>query len=397
MKRFFRIVAMGLYVSLVVGLAGCAGRGITNSPASVSGAGVSEPAAAPSSSAPASAADSAAAEKEYETLRLNFAAIIPPTANLGIRELEAWTIPEINRRLAERTNYQIEFNMMYGSAVAAGDEVTSLKDNVVDISTIVYPYEAAKMPLHNIFYWFPFCSPDPEVAMKTMNKLAEEFPIMNSMMEEDYNIIMLTSSGMQLCFNMFTKFEVKQVSDLRGHKIGAGGANLAAVTAGGATPVQSVGSEAYTSIQTGVYEGWINDIDSVTRSKLYEVAPYFVKTRFGVVCNSSYAISKAAADKLPPEVLEILKETFLDGTAHAAEIFKEEEAQCEANWVAGGGTVIDFSDDQIAIWSEQLKDLPVQKAKEADALGYPGTEMAKRFYELQAEYGHEWQYTPVFE
>lgn len=381
MKRLSRILALCLCMVLLFTVAACGGS---------------------SSSAPAAGGSSAAAggsvslnpDKEYETIRLNFAAILAPSANLGIREMEAYTLPLINKRLAEETNYQIEFNMMYGSAVSAGDEVSSLKDNIVDMSTIVYPYEAAKMPLHNVFYWFPFCSDDTEIAMKTMNALVEEFPEFNKMMEDDYNIVMLGSSGMQLCFNMYTKFEVNAVEDLKGHKIGAGGANLATVTAGGATPVQSIGSEAYTSIQTGVYEGWINDIDSVVRSKLYEVAPYFVRTRFGVVCNSSYAINKDVADQLPPEVLAILKECFVDGIAHTAVTLKNEESSCEDAWVAGGGSIVEFTDDQIAIWAEGLKNTPVEKAKEADAQGYPGTEIAKRFYELQAEFGHKWQYEP---
>ena len=326
-----------------------------------------------------------------KTITVNIASVGTPASNLAVKLQDEWVLPEIDRRL-EGTGYAINWNKMYGAtAMAAGEELAGLGNGLADIGSIVAPYEASKLPLQNISYWFPFTTGDPEIAAKVSTQLVEEYPEF-AMAEEAFNVKMLTCSAMQLSFNLFTNFPVESISDFAGHKIGAGGANLATVTACGATPVQSTGAEAYTSIQTGVYEGWINDISSVVNSSLYEVAPYFVKTNFGVVNNIGYGMNKDFADKLPAEVLSVIEDVFAEYPFKVAEALKAEEEKVTQAWIDGGGTVIELDADVLSAWAQQMASMPVEKATAVDSDSCPAIEICQRYYELMEENGHEWLY-----
>ena len=326
------------------------------------------------------------AANDNGTITINFAVTGSPTTNTAIAVLDEWLLPEVNTRL-EDTAYQISWNMMYGAtAFAAGEELTGLGSGIADMSCIVAPYESSKLPLQNISYWFPFTTTDPEIAAKVALQLTEEFPDFAAA-EEEFNVKMLTWAGMQLPFNVFANFSIESLDDFQGHKIGAGGPNLEQVTACGATPVQSTASEAYTSIQTGVYDGWINDISSVVKASLFEVAPYYLKTNFGVVNNIGFGMNMDFANTLPDEVMTVIEEVFDEYPLKVADALKAEETEVTQAWIDGGGEVVEISESTLQEWAQNLAYMPAEKAAENNA-----TEIAKRYYELMEENGHEWLY-----
>lgn len=326
-----------------------------------------------------------------ETITINIANVATPAGYTSVRVLDEEVLPEIENRL-EGSGYAIKWNKMYGgTAMAAGEELTGLGNGLADIGSVVAPYEASKLPLQNISYWFPFTTTDPEIAAKVSLQLTEEYPEFGAAMDA-YNVEMLTCSGMQLGFNLFTSFPVETLDDFAGHKIGAGGANLAAVSACGATPVQSTGAESYTSIQTGVYEGWINDIQSVVNSSLYEVAPYYIHSKFGVVNNVGMGINKDFAAKLPPEVLAVIRDVFKEYPLMIAKALKADEDAMTQAWVDAGGTIVELDESVLTEWAAQLASMPAEKAAQVNSDTCPAIEICQRYYELMEEYGHEWLY-----
>lgn len=326
-----------------------------------------------------------------KTITINIANVATPAGYTSVRVLDEWALSEVERRL-EGSGYTIKWNKMYGgTAMAAGEELTGLGNGLADIGSIVAPYEASKLPLQNISYWFPFTTTDPEIAAKVSMQLTEEYPEFAAAMDA-YNVEMLTCSGTQLGFNLFTSFPVEKLEDFSGHKIGAGGANLATVTACGATPVQSTGAESYTSIQTGVYEGWINDIQSVVNSSLYEVAPYYIHSMFGVVNNVGIGINKDFAAKLPTEVLTIIREVFKEYPLEVAKALKADEDAMTKAWIDAGGSMIELDEEVLVEWAAQLSSMPAEKAAQVNSDTCPAIEICQRYYELMKESGHEWLY-----
>ena len=84
-------------------------------------------------------------------------------------------------------------------------------------------------------------------------------------------------------YDIVTNFKVNTLEDLKGHKIAAAGANLSWLEGTGAVPVQSNLGEAYTSLQTGVYEGWVMHAEATLGYKLHEVAPNYTKIGYGAM------------------------------------------------------------------------------------------------------------------
>ena len=99
-------------------------------------------------------------------------------------------------------------------------------------------------------------------------------------LEKKYNQIYL-ATGSVGNYNLVTTFPWQKVEELKNHKIAAAGPNLPWLAPVGAVPVQSNLNEAYTSFQTGVYEGWIMFPDATVSFKLYEVAKNYTFTDFG--------------------------------------------------------------------------------------------------------------------
>src|SRR5690606_34186653 len=95
-------------------------------------------------------------------------------------------------------------------------------------------------------------------------------------------------------------------SELSGHKIAGAGTNLEWIA--GATAVASNLNEAYQSIQSGVYEGYLSASAWWHLFKLNEVAPHFTKADFGAQFIHVVTVNKDVWDYLPQDVQDIMRE-----------------------------------------------------------------------------------------
>ena len=92
---------------------------------------------------------------------------------------------------------------------------------------------------------------------------------------------------------------------MKGHKIAGAGANLPWISGVGAVPVQSNLNEAYTSLQTGVYEGWIMTVTGVQSYKMHEISKYLTYMGFGAASQLLVYMNLKNFNKLPKEVQKI--------------------------------------------------------------------------------------------
>ena len=87
---------------------------------------------------------------------------------------------------------------------------------------------------------------------------------------------------------------MERVADIKGQKIAGAGLNLKWLEFAGATPVQSSLVDAYTSMQTGVYNGWIMFPSGWVNFKLYEVGKFYTEIGFGAITWHGLTINTAA-------------------------------------------------------------------------------------------------------
>jgi tripartite ATP-independent transporter DctP family solute receptor len=120
--------------------------------------------------------------------------------------------------------------------------------------------------------------------------------------------------------------EVKKVEDLKGLKLRVLPAPVFIRTFEllGASPTPMAFGEVYTSIQTGVLDGWEHDAPTNVGSKIYEVTKYFSRTEHihGVCCMTANA---KKVDSLPPDFKKALLESAREACDYVFEIAAQKE------------------------------------------------------------------------
>jgi C4-dicarboxylate-binding protein DctP len=240
-----------------------------------------------------------------EVIRLRIASGHPP-ANTYVALLRDFFVPEITKRVAEKTKYKVEFVEGYGGAmVKVADVLEGVKSGIIDIGGYNFGFEPSNLPLHAFQVMLPFGTMDPEMSLKIARAVYAKVPYLSKVFEDKFKqklIALIADNG----YNLGTNFEWNSVADLKGQKIAGAGLNLKWLEFAGVTPVQSSLPDAYTSMQTGVYNGWIMFPSGWTNFKLYEVGKFYTEIGFGAITRHGLTINSARWAKLPKEVQDII-------------------------------------------------------------------------------------------
>ena len=191
-----------------------------------------------------------------ETIRLRIASGHPPV-NTYVNLMQNFFVPEVTKRVAAKTKHKIEFVEGYGGAmVKVADTLEGVQSGIIDIGGYCFCFEPSNLPLHAFQVMLPFGTMDPVASVKIAREVYDQVPFMSKVFEDKYRqklIALIADNG----YNLGTNFEWNNVSDLKGQKLAGAGLNLKWLEFAGATPVQSSLPDAYTAMQTGVYNGWI--------------------------------------------------------------------------------------------------------------------------------------------
>lgn len=311
----------------------------------------------------------------------------PAGPAIWVGTIKDFLVPEVNQRLQQRGNrYQIEWREAYGGTVAKlGGELEAIEAGVLDMGLVPYPFEPAKLFLHNFSYYVPFGTPDPAQALRIGVRLHKQVPYLHEVFEKQYNQIFLTTTAINN-YNLVSTFPIRAVEDLKGRKIAAAGPNLPWVSAVGAIPVQGNLNEAYTALQTGLYQGWVMFVDATWGFKLYEVAKHYTFTNFGAIVVGAITVNKDVWGRLPADVKTVLREVAEEYAGKQVEAgLKKQERGLAAMKEAGTDFyTLPFAEQQK--WANMLPDIPQQKAEEANGKGMPGSEVIRAYIEgLEAD------------
>ncbi|MBM4333566.1 MAG: C4-dicarboxylate ABC transporter substrate-binding protein [Deltaproteobacteria bacterium] len=332
------------------------------------------------------AGSSPAAEKK-EVIKLKIGSG-HPTATDWIRFLSDFYCKEVVKRVNERTNYRLELSEHWAGSVAKlGEELEAIEMGLLDMGGLIIAFEPTKMFLQNWGYYIPFLPGDPRVMGRINNRLYKEFPALKNEYKK-YNQVYLGSGGVG-DYGLIAKFPVRSTADVKGRKIAAAGPNLPWISGVGAVPVQSNLPEAYTSLQTGVYEAWVMFATGIMGFKLYEPCKYFTDTNFGATPGlSAITINAKVWDKLPKEVKAILQEVADEYSVKEYEYLAEMHKKAMKVIQDAGTNIYQLPLEEKTKWAKTLVNQPKKFAKEADAKGWPGTALMKAAIKFAEEEGH---------
>ncbi len=310
--------------------------------------------------------------------------------NTYVNLLNTFYVPEVTKRVAERTKHKVEFIEGYGgSMVKLADTLEGVQSGIIDMGAMCFCFEPSNLPLHAFQVMLPFGTMSSEVSVKMARSVYDKVPYMSQVFEDKFNqklLGLISDNG----YNLTTTFDWNTVADLKGKKLAGAGLNLKWLEYAGAVPVQSSLQEAYTSMQTGVYNGWIMFPSGVVNFKLNEVSKYYTEIGFGAITWHGLTINKNRFAKLPKEVQDILQEVAREyeaktGTVNDANYPKQIEQ------LKSVGAIVKKLPDSVAVeWAQSLKDFPQEKATELDKAGIPATQVLKLALEEAEKLGHKW-------
>lgn len=313
-----------------------------------------------------------------------------PAVNTYVNLMQSFFVPEVTKRVAERTKHKVEFIEGYGgSMVKVADTLEGVQSGIIDVGGYCFCFEPSNLPLHAFQVMLPFGTMNPVTSVKLARAVYDKVPFMAKVLEDKYNQILLgliADNG----YNLSTTFEWNSVGDLKGRKLAGAGLNLKWLEYAGAVPVQSSLPEAYTSLQTGVYNGWIMFPSGVVNFKLYEVAKFYTEIGFGAITWHGLTVNKARWGKLPKEVQDIVAEVGREYEAKTGTVNLENYPKQLDQLKAAGAVVRALPDNVRVEWATSLKGWPQEKAAELDKAGLPASQVLKIALEEAEKLGHKW-------
>lgn len=313
-----------------------------------------------------------------------------PNANTYVNLMQNFFVPEVTKRVAEKTQHKVEFVEGYGgSMVKVADTLEGVQSGIIDIGGYCFCFEPSNLPLHAFQVMLPFGTMSPEKSVKLARTVYNKVPYMSQVFEDKFNqklLSLIADNG----YNLGTTFEWNNVGDLKGKKIAGAGLNLKWLEYAGAVPVQSSLPEAYTSMQTGVYFGWIMFPSGWVNFKLNEVAKNYTEVGFGSISWHGLTINKNKFNRLPKEVQDIILEVGKEYEAKTGSVNEDNYPKQLVQLKSLGVNVKSVPDSVRIEWANSLKEWPQIQAQDLDKQGLPATLVLKTTLEEAEKIGHKW-------
>ena len=331
---------------------------------------------------------SAEQEKTY-TLRIG--AGHPAGPAVYATQLRDYFVPEVERRVAEETDFKVQFVEGYGGSIAsAAETLEAVQSGILDIGGYCTCFEPSKLFLHNFMYFTPFGPEDSVQSVKIARKVYDTHPWLEEQLSGDYKQRLLALNGWDN-YHLGTVNPWTTISDLDGVKIGGAGPNLPWLEYAGVIPVQSTLPEGYLSLETGVYDGWLMFPSAYYSFKFHEPSPYYTLIGFGSMGGAIVVtMNNKRYNKLPPEVQKIIEEVARDYEAKAAQSLNDRQVRGLADLRASSANVRELPAETRAEWANSLKAFPNAMAQEANGRGMPGSAIMRTYHDEIALSGHDW-------
>jgi TRAP-type transport system periplasmic protein len=300
-----------------------------------------------------------------------------PTIFLFISTIHDTFIPYVDQQLAP-LGHKIEWKEAYaGTVVKIGGELKALESGIVEMCNIGTVFEASKMPLHSVSFYAPFGSNDIGTISDIMIELREKIPAVRDEWA-NHNMVNLGNSGVDT-YNIYSKFPIKSVDDVKGHKLGTAGSMATWLKGTGGIAVATSLPEAYNSVQLGVFEGYIVFDSAALGIRLYEVAPHIAQFNFGAMYGGGLGISKKFFETLPPEVQKVFVEGGKVYSKKYAELANGKAQDAKAVMAKAGATFVPISDEERAKWAKKMPNIAMEWADSMEKKGLPGKQVLKAY------------------
>jgi C4-dicarboxylate-binding protein DctP len=294
-----------------------------------------------------------------------------PPAGLWVATIKDVYMPRVTERAA-KAGHKIEWTEAWGGAVCKlGECLEAVEAGLLDIADVHAPTEPAKLLANNFTFFAPFGTPDPRIAAKAVWDVYQSNPALKKVLEDRYKQVFV-ANGIVGNYGLVTNFKWANVSELKGRKLAAIGPNIPWLQGTGAVGVQSTLNEAYTSMQTGVYEGWVMLADPILSFKLNEVSKQYVDMDFGSQATPLLTVNRDTLRSLPPELQKIILDTGKDYNEAMGQVTWERQVASVKRMKELGLETRQADEETKRAWAAQLPNIPKQRFEEINKAKLPG-------------------------
>ncbi|MDJ1016814.1 MAG: C4-dicarboxylate TRAP transporter substrate-binding protein [Paracoccaceae bacterium] len=313
-----------------------------------------------------------------------------PARALWVKEFTNFFIPEVDRRLAESGNYQMEWQESYGGTIVKPKGVLEgIKLGLGDIGIVTTIFHNSKLPSQALSAVTPFVAADARAVAKAVDEIAKEYPAMQAEFEKQNQVYLATGVVLDT-YQVFSRNPVNSLADIEGGKVAGAGMNLRYLEGiEGAAGVRGGLTDFYNMVQTGLVDHAMLWPEAAKTFKIAEVAPYMLRADLGAVNSKTITVNKDYWDGLPDEVKDVLLEVAVAYRDHVAGIAMDRAQASRDAYVADGGTIVDMDPADRAAWAEAMPNIAAEWAKGLDDAGQPGTEMLNAYMAKLRDAGFE--------
>ncbi len=312
-----------------------------------------------------------------------------PAKAMWVKEFTEFFIPEVDKRLAEAGNYEMDWQESYGGSIVKPKGVLEgIKLGLGDIGIVTTIFHNSKLPSQALSAVTPFVAADARAVAKAVDEIAKEFPTMQKEFEKQNQVYLATGVVLDT-YQVFSTQPVTSLKDLEGGKVAGAGMNMRYLEGiEGAAGVRGGLTDFYNMLQTGMVEHAMLWPEAAKTFKIAEVAPHMLKADLGAVNSKTVTVNADYWKKLPEEVQGVLQEVAVAYRDHVASVAMDRAAASRDAYVEAGGTVVDVSAEERAAWAAAMPNIAAEWAKGLDEKGEPGSDMLKAYMAKLAAAGH---------
>ena len=334
---------------------------------------------------------------QAETFTLRVGAGQPSAPIVYVNTIETFFVPEIEKRVAERTEHELNIIQAYGATVAKPAEVLeAVERGILDIGGFCACFEPVKALPFNLNYFIPFATANAEQQQQITRQVFDQFPEIEASLEQFNQRVLGVSSFDN--YGLGTTFPWDDVTELAGHKIAGAGPNLPWLELSGATPVTTTLGDVYNALQSGIFEGILMFPASYNGFKFQEVAPHYKVIDIGAVTVNVLSVNLDTWERLPQDVRDIIAEVGREYEIQGGiQSDAKQAAGLEALRASEGTEVTSISPEQRQAWAESLKGFPNTRAQDFKEAGFDGPGIFRAYIETAKAAGVEFPVEYVIE
>lgn len=298
-----------------------------------------------------------------------------------VKTLKEFWMPEVNKRLAETGNYELDYLEAFGTVVQPRGEFDAIGNGIGNIGLVVTAFHTDKVPLSSISYVTPFVTVDLALTSEVNDALTFSIPAMQAGWEK-FGLEFIGHMGAIKSYNVLSKEPIDRLDDFQGIKVSGAGLNLRWLEGLGATGVPTALPKFYQEVNSGVSDAMVGWADVVGAFKLCEVAPHFLSADMGAVSNFAMVANKTWFDGLPGEVQTAIREVTPRYRDLLAQVTTDGDAKGRDACVAQGGTIHEISAEMRQEWADSLPNIAKEWSVALDDAGLPGTDVLAAYMDL---------------